>query len=123
MFFDWEIRLRNMNGIKPVAVSEVSKLGYHTPVSCRADKNLDSFKVFSVVVSYPGDLQKTGHVKKKLVFAPEYTIGFVGYQQQKNVTDVQYLFKVTNPFFAEDVYFRASNFFSLMTCSIEKEQR
>ena len=123
MFFDCVIRLKNMDICTPVAVSDVCDVENFVPISNRANKAVDWFRAVSVVVSYSGDLMKSGHVKRRFVFNPKYEIGFVGYNVRKGVTDIQYLFDIANYVCPEDAYYAASMFASVMFCRVRKASR
>lgn len=79
---------------------------------------------FEVVIEYPGDVVKQGLVKPKKTFRkllPGVFIGAVRYSSKTNTSKLSYVYKVLGPgargpFFAEDVYYRASQFFSVMAC-------
>ena len=116
MLFGYEIRLNNMGGLKPMAVSGVVPVKTYVPADATDDT--ECFRAYSVVVSYPGDLIKGGNVKRKLTFRPNNKIGMVGYNRKNNVTDIQYLFGFKEDFFAEDVYLAASTFASIMSCRV-----
>ena len=64
---------------------------------------------------------KRGSVKRKWTFRPDNKIGMVGYNGEKNITDVQYLFGGNKYFSPEDDYHAASMFYSVMACRAMRE--
>ena len=124
MFIGYDIKLNDMKGINPVAVSGVNpaKFCAPKPIAWLSDEPdiLRAFKAFSVDVVYPGDLMDYGNVKRKLTFNPKLKIGQAIYAPKQNVMKITYLFGFDDSFFAEDAYFKASQFASIMACSVAK---
>ena len=116
MIFGKEIRSRDLKNINPISVSDVSGLTYFTHLPGPSDP----IACFTVVVSYPGDLIKSGNIYMKRIFNPKHKIGMA--ETDGQITKVTYLFKVTDLFFSEDVYYDASMFASLISCRIKKNE-
>lgn len=124
MFVGYDIKLKNMADHNPVAVSDVkpAKLYAPKPMVLLSDEpeTLRAFRAFSVDVVYHGDLIGSGNVERKMTFKPKLKIGQAEYTSKQNATKITYLFGFDNQFFAEDAYFQASQFASIMACRVVK---
>lgn len=125
MFVGYDIKLKNMAGHNPVAVSGVKSAKLCAPrsnvwLSDEPDISR-AFRAYSVDVVYPGDLISSGNVKCKLTLKPKCKVAKAEYTSKQNVTTLTYLFSFDNSFFAEDAYFQASQFASMMACRVAKE--
>lgn len=124
MFVGYDITLKEMKDINPVAVSDVkpAKLCAPKPIAWLSDEPdiIRAFKAYSVDVIYPGDLIGSGNVKRKLTFNPKLKVGQAMYAPKQNVTKITYLFGFNDQFFAEDAYFKASQFAGIMACRVAK---
>ncbi len=123
----------NLSSLPVVSASFDGELKSYIPFDVRGRSVSDLYSIsgFVVDVEYVGNLVQLGAIKtKRTWFAslPKQFIGTVKYSSKTNTTTVSYVYKVfglgsDGPFFAEDVYHKASHFYSLMSCRAQGQEK